>query len=147
MARRTNYLDLDPTYRDAYGQPLLRLTFDFPQNDRAMSQYLTRRALGIAEGMGGEHVAASWLDENYSIVPYQTTHNTGGAIMGADPTTSTVNRYLQSWDIPNLFVLGACAFPQNAGYNPTGTVGALTYWALDAILNRYMKQPGPLVPT
>ena len=43
--------------------------------------------------------------------------------------TSVVNRYLQSWDVPNLFVMGASAFPQNAGYNPTGTVGALAYWA------------------
>ena len=78
-------------------------------------------------------------------MPYQTTHNTGGAIMGADPKTSVVNRYLQSWDVPNLFVMGACAFPQNAGYNPTGTVGALTYWAADAIRTQYLKNPGPLV--
>ena len=46
-------------------------------------------------------------------MPYQTTHNTGGAIMGTDPKTSVVNRYLQSWDVPNLFVMGAGAFPQN----------------------------------
>ena len=45
--------------------------------------------------------------------------------MGTDPKTSALNRYLQSWDVPNLFVMGAGAFPQNAGYNPTGTVGAL----------------------
>jgi len=41
--------------------------------------------------------------------------------------------------------MGATAFPQNAGYNPTGTVAALAYWAADAIVNRYRKQPGPLV--
>ena len=33
----------------------------------------------------------------------------------------------------NLFVLGASAFPQNPGYNPTRTVGALAYWAAAAI--------------
>jgi gluconate 2-dehydrogenase alpha chain len=81
----------------------------------------------------------------YSIVPYQTTHNTGGAIMGADPKTSVVNRYLQTWDVPNLFVVGSCAFPQYHGYNPTGTVGALAYWAAEAIKNQYLKHPGPLV--
>ena len=32
-----------------------------------------------------------------------------------------------------MFVIGASAFPQNGGYNPTGTVGALTFHALDAI--------------
>jgi gluconate 2-dehydrogenase alpha chain len=25
-------------------------------------------------------------------------------------------------------------------------VGALAYWTVDAIKNRYMKNPGPLVP-
>ncbi len=65
--------------------------------------------------------------------------------MGADPHSSVVNRYQQSWDVPNLFVIGASSFPQNAGYNPTTTVGALTFWTLDAILNQYLKAPGPLV--
>jgi DNA-binding beta-propeller fold protein YncE len=45
----------------------------------------------------------------------------------------------------NVFVTGACAFPQNAGKNPTGPVGALAYWTADAI-KRYLKNPGPLVP-
>ena len=36
-------------------------------------------------------------------------------------------------------------FPQNHGYNPTDTVGALAYWTADAIRNRYLKNPGPLV--
>ena len=62
-------------------------------------------------------------------MPYQTTHNTGGAIMGDNPANSVVNKYLQSWDVPNVFSLGAGAFPQNAGYNPTGTVAALAYLA------------------
>ena len=47
--------------------------------------------------------------------------------------------------MPNLFVMGASAFPQNPGYNPTGTVGALAYWAADAIRTQYLKNPGPLV--
>jgi len=65
--------------------------------------------------------------------------------MGSDRSTSVLNRYLQSWDVPNLFVLGASAFPQNAGYNPTGTVGALAFWAADAIRSKYLKSPGRLV--
>jgi gluconate 2-dehydrogenase alpha chain len=67
--------------------------------------------------------------------------------MGSDPKTSALNTFLQSWDVPNLFVTGASAFPQNAGYNPTGTVAALAFRAADAIRDRYLKNPGPLVPT
>ena len=41
--------------------------------------------------------------------------------------------------------MGASAFPQNIGYNPTGLVGALAYWSAKAIRETYLKQPGPLV--
>jgi gluconate 2-dehydrogenase alpha chain len=95
--------------------------------------------------MGAREVSKEYRKAPYDITDYQTTHVCGGAIMGADPTTSALNRYLQSWDVPNLFVMGASAFPQNAGYNPTGTVGALAYWSAAAIRNQYLKKPGPLV--
>lgn len=140
-----NYIGLDGDYRDAFGDPLGMITFDFPRNDRLMSNHVTGKAREIGQAMGGSQVSVSWLDGHYAIGPYQTTHNTGGAIMGTNPATSVVNRYLQSWDLHNLFVFGASAFPQNAGYNPTGTVGALAYWAADAIVKQYLKSPGPLV--
>jgi len=141
---RSNYLDIDPTYRDAYGLPLLRMTFDFHDNERRMSEFLTARCEELARTLAPSAIASHRMAGRYSIVPYQTTHNTGGAVMGADRATSAVNPYLQSWDVPNVFVVGASAFPQNAGYNPTGTVGALTYRAVEAIKSRYLKQPGPL---
>ena len=78
-------------------------------------------------------------------MPYQSTHNTGGTIMGTNPRDSAVNKYLQNWDRHNLFVVGANVFPHNSSYNPTGPVGALAYWTADAIKNRYVKNPGPLV--
>jgi choline dehydrogenase-like flavoprotein len=81
---------------------------------------------------------------DYSIVPYQTTHYQGGAIMGADARTSVVNPFPQSWDLPNLFVIGASAFPQNLGSFPTATVGALAFRVADAIINQYLANPGPL---
>ena len=65
--------------------------------------------------------------------------------MGDNPGNSALNRYLQSWDVPNLFVQGATAFPQNAGYNPTDTVGALAFWSAAAIRSQYLKNPGPMV--
>lgn len=65
--------------------------------------------------------------------------------MGDNPLTSVVNKYLQSWDVPNVFVVGACCFPQNIAYNPTGIVGATTLFAAEAIKTTYLKNPGPLV--
>jgi gluconate 2-dehydrogenase alpha chain len=146
-ATYTNHLDLDPTYKDRFGQPLLRMTFDFPDNDIRMSNYVTDKMEEIAKALKPREYVVSRRVKPYSTVPYQSTHNTGGAIMGADPKTSAINKYLQSWDVPNVFVVGASAFPQNAGYNPTGTVGALAFWTADAIITKYLKSPGPLVPS
>jgi gluconate 2-dehydrogenase alpha chain len=145
VATRYNYLDLDPTYKDAWGLPLLRMTFDFPENDLKMSAYCTAKTVEIAKGMGGNLVTGSPRTGPYDMTVYQTTHNTGGTIMGSDPSTSVVNRYLQSWDVSNVFVIGASNFPQNASYNPTDTVGALAYWASEAIVKQYLKSPGPLM--
>jgi gluconate 2-dehydrogenase alpha chain len=142
---RDNYLDLDPTYKDRFGRPLMRLTFDYHDNEHKMSLFLTDRLAEIVQRMNPRQMVKHPRTGHYSIVPYQTTHTCGGAIMGTDPTTSALNRYLQSWDVHNLFVMGATAFPQNAGYNPTGTVAALCYWSLDAIHKQYLKNPGPLV--
>ena len=145
MAYRQNYLDLDPTYRDRYGRPLLRMTFDFHTNEKKQANYIADICVKIGQAMGADRVVRRAPPQRYSIVPYQSTHNTGGAVLGIDPRTSALNRFTQSWDVPNVFVTGACAFPQNAGKNPTGPVGALAYWTVDAI-KRYVKSPGPLVP-
>jgi gluconate 2-dehydrogenase alpha chain len=146
MAHRANYLDLDPTYRDVYGRPLLRMTFDFLDNEQKQMRGLNQICAQIGRAMGGTLVEARTNPIPYSIVPYQSTHNTGGVIMGADPKTSVLNKYCQVWDVPNVFVTGACVFPQNAGKNPTGPVGALAYWIADALKDKYLKRPGALVP-
>ena len=145
-AQRGNYLDLDPTYKDDYGRPLLRVTFDFPENDIRMQNWVGEQCVKLAKTLNPTHLNSGTSRKGWNSVPYGTTHNTGGAIMGDDPRETAVNRYLQSWDVSNVFVLGASAFPQNAAMNPTGTVCALAYWAADAIIKRYVKAPGALVP-
>ena len=147
-AYQTHYLDLDPNYRDKFGNPLLRITFDWEPNERKMVAYAGQKACRDHAGdRRREHRSSGGpgsLPAHYDTAPYQSTHNTGGAIMGADPNTSVVNSYLQMWDAPNVFVVGACNFPQNAGFNPTGTVGALAYRAADGIL-KYHQNGGSLV--
>jgi gluconate 2-dehydrogenase alpha chain len=139
------YLDLDPTYKDRFGRPLMRMTFDFHDNELKMSAFLTDRLAEIAKAMDPAEMTASPRKGPYNSTIYQTTHNTGGTVMGADPATSVLNRFCQSWDVHNVFVPGgASVFPQNHGYNPTDTVGALAYWTADAIRDRYLRNPGPL---
>jgi gluconate 2-dehydrogenase alpha chain len=140
-------LDLDPTYRDAYGHPLLRITFDWAENERKMAAYLAPKCADVVKAAGATGIVTNGvLEPHFDTVPYQSTHVTGGAIMGSDPSKSVVNSWLQMWDFPNTFVVGASTFPQNAGKNPTGTVGALAYRLADGIINHYRKSPGHLIP-
>lgn len=140
-AHRNNHMDLDPDYRDAYGRPLLRITFDFPENDVRMSAYVTQKAHDLAKATGATIVGpAAPRRRPYDARLYQTTHNTGGTIMGADPETSVVSARLQSWHAQNLFISGASVFPQNSGYNPTGPVGALALRLGDDLAS-YLDRP------
>ena len=140
------YLDLDPTYKDRFGFPLLRLTFDWHQNDYNMIRFLSKKIREIVEHMDGvTNITTSEELHPYSIAPYQSTHCTGGAIMGTDPGNSVVNKYSQVWDTPNVFVTGASNFPQNAGMNPTGTVCALAYHTADGIISKYLDSPGVVI--
>ena len=145
MANRYNYYDLDPTYKNAFGLPLMRMTFDYKDNEKKMGKHSADLVNGIARSMNPTHLNPASSRDSWTVVPYQSTHNTGGTIMGTNPRNSVVNKYLQSWDCHNLFTVGANVFPHNASYNPTGPIGALAYWTADAIKNRYVKNPGPLV--
>jgi gluconate 2-dehydrogenase alpha chain len=139
------FLDLDPIYTDAYGLPLLRVTYDFHENDRNLYRFLAERCREIMEAMGPTSINDRPELEPYNIYTYQSTHCTGGAIMGNEPNNSVTNKYGQVWDTPNVFVTGAALYPQNPGFNPTGTLLALAYWTGDALVEHYFRSPGRLL--
>jgi len=144
LAYKGNFLDLDPVYKDAAGDPLLRMTLDWRENERKMAAFGVSKAAEIGRAMGSKDVTAFPGLRRYEATRYQSTHIQGGAIMGKSAEDSVVNAFLQHWQTPNLFVLGASSFPQNGSANPTLTVLALTYRTADAIVERYLKRPGAL---
>jgi gluconate 2-dehydrogenase alpha chain len=146
IAYHDNFLDLDPAYRDAWGRPLLRLTFDWHDNERNLWRFIAAKAKEIMLQMRPSRIVkfAPELDP-YNIHDYQSTHPTGGCIMGSDPGNSVTNSYGQVWEAPNVVVTGAALFPQNPGANPSGTIGAVTYRAADALRERYFKNPDELL--
>jgi len=145
MSYRDRYLSLDPTYRDAHGLPLLRMTFDWHENEYRMGAFSSDKMREIVRAMNPAQQALLTPSNHYDTRIYQSTHLTGGAIMGTNPRNSFINRYSQSWDVSNLFVYGASAFPQNLGYNPTGLLAGLAYFSAEKLRGEYLKSPGPLV--
>ena len=143
MPYKDYYLDLDPTYKDENGDPLLRITWDYSDNDRELHKFLQEKHVEILEKMGATHIIPVPGAEHFTGVLY-FQHNGGGAIMGSDPNTSAVNKYLQMWDCENLFVCGSSAFPHFGVTNPTTTAAALTYHATEGMI-KYLKEGGGLL--
>ena len=144
LAYKSNFMDLDSTYKDKLGDPLLRLTLNWRDNERKMIDFATVKSVEIAHAMRAKEINPFPSLRSYDTTRYQTTHVQGGTIMGASPEHSVVSPYLQHWQLPNLFVLGGSTFPQNASANPTTTILALVYRVADAIVDRYLKHPGPI---
>ncbi len=72
------------------------------------------KTLEIARAANAKVIGNPVMRNNFVARIGASSHHTGGAIMGTDPNTGVLNRYLQSWDVSNLFVMGGAAFPQNA---------------------------------
>ncbi len=144
LAYRGNFMDLDPVYKNGLGDPLLRLTLDWRDNERKMAEFAASKSAEIARAMGAKEVTPFPGLRGYDATRNQSTHIQGGTIMGSSPDRSVINPFLQHWQVSNLFVLGASTFPQNASANPTPTILALTYRTADAIVDRYLKTPRPL---
>ncbi|MBS4192399.1 GMC family oxidoreductase [Bacillus sp. FJAT-49705] len=137
-----NYLDLDPTYKDDFNDPLLRVTNKYTDQDRNIAKFGVEKCKEIMKEMGANVIDEDDIPDEFDHI-YQGGHYAGGVIMGADPATSAVNNYLQMWDMENLFVVGGSAFPQFAGHHPTATIGALAYRAAEGMEN-YLKNGGKL---
>lgn len=141
---KENYLSLDPTYKDDYGDPLLRVTFDYHEMDFKRQEFLSEKCVELLEEMGADIVVPHPMAEHFSG-RFTFQHDAGGAIMGSNPSESAVNNYLQMWDYENLFVCGASAFPHFGPMNPTPTMGALTYRATEGMIQFLKKGGGALV--
>lgn len=144
LAYRGNFMDLDPMYTDRNGDPLLRMTLDWRENERLMADFAIAKSIEIVRAMGVTDFTPSRGLGSYDARVYQSSHLQGGTIMGKSPETSVVNPYLQHWQLSNLFILGGSTFPQSSSARPTLAMLALTCRAADALVDRYLKAPGPL---
>jgi len=144
LAYKGNFMDLDPTYKDRFGDPLLRLTINWRDNERKMAEFATGKGVELARVMGAKEIIPFVGLRDYDTTRYQSTHLQGGTIMGSLASRSVVNPFLQHWQFSNLFILGGSCIPQNASANPTATILALTYRAADAIVDRYLRNPAAL---
>ena len=65
------------------------------------------------------------------VPPGESIHELGTCRMGDDPKTSVLNKWNQSHDVKNLFVVDGGSFVVGGSQNPTLTILALSMRAAD----------------
>ena len=142
MSYSHNYVDLDPNYNDEYGDPLLRVTYKFGDNERNIAEFGIEKCTEIMEEMGADIVEPGSVPDEFNH-SYTGGHYTGGVVMGDDLETSVVNSYLQMWDVDNLFVVGVPP-SLSGGHHPTPTIAALAFRAAEGVRCIWMKSKDSL---
>lgn len=122
-----SFVDLDPDVRDPFGLPALRITHEWTENETSAVRWLNEKKIALYKAMGASTIWNAPIAPPYHI----STHEIGITRMGDDPRTAVANKYGQSHELPNLFVLGGGLFPTYGSYNPTETIQALTYMSAD----------------
>jgi choline dehydrogenase-like flavoprotein len=134
LPRFENYAEIDPDgVVDAWGIPVLKIRCQYSDNEREMARDSIETMQEIMKAAGAEVVSMG----TRMSAPGRIIHELGTARMGNDRKTSVLNRFNQSWDVKNLFVIDGAAFVTSANQNPTLTILALTMRACDYIADRH----------
>ena len=124
LALDRNNITLDPANTDQWGRPSMRLTYRDHDDDLAMAKFLQDRAMELFDAAGA---TKSW---RHPIHPTDGgEHLLGTCRMGNDPSTSVVDRYHRSHDVPNLFICDGSSFVTSGRGQPTMTIMALAFRA------------------
>lgn len=133
-----NYLDLDPVEKDPLGFPVLRITAEFKDNERAIAAFTQDRMEEWYRAAGAVQVTRAGLGGTMGT----STHAYGGTRMGDNPETNVVNRYGFSHEVPNLGILGASVMGTSGARNPTLTVQALAWRTAEHLAQNWSSIAG-----
>ena len=128
LAMDRNNITLHPENTDQWGRPALRLTYSDHDDDLSMAGFLRDRAEELFDAAGAKKYWA------HPVVPTNGgEHLLGTARMGDDPTSSVIDRFHRSHDVPNLFICDGSSFVTSGRGQPTMTIMALAFRAAEHI--------------
>src|SRR6516162_6088199 len=127
-----NYLDLDPTVKDALGQPVCRITADFKENEKKVGAFMQDKM-----GQWYMEAGAIAVEKGLPGTMGPSTHAYGGTRMGDNRETNVVNRWGFSYEVPNLGVLGASVMGTSGAHNPTLTAQALGWRTAEYLIKNW----------
>jgi len=104
------------------------VTYKDHPDDMATAKFFQDRSYEIVEAAGAKKIWRDAISENTGGV-----HLLGTARMGNDPSTSVIDKYHRTHDVPNLFLCDGSSFVTSGRGQPTMTIQALAFRAGDYI--------------
>ncbi len=122
LPRFENYARINKDVTDAWGIPVLHIQHRYTDNEYEMAKDAMHVAEELCRGAGFEVLAK----HAQMVPPGESIHELGGCRMGENPKTSVLNRFNQTHEIRNLFVVDGSSFVSGGCQNPTLTILALS---------------------
>jgi len=131
-----NYLDLDPVVTDPLGDPVVRITAEYKENERKIAAYTQDKMEQWYREAGAIAIQRGPLGGPMGVA----THAYGGTRMGDNVETNVVDRWSFSHEVPNLGILGASTMGTSGAHNPTLTVQALAWRAAEHLAKNWKNR-------
>ncbi len=135
LPRFENHVRIDPKVTDAWGIPVLNIQCKYTDNEFNMAKDAVDTISEVCHEAGFEVLNGN--DKMYP--PGYSIHELGTCRMGDDPKKSVLNKWNQSHDIKNLFVVDGSSFVTGGSQNPTMTILALSMRASEYIVEQKRK--------
>lgn len=130
----SNRVVLDTSLTDADGIPAPKLIYTSSENTTKLIDFHVERAREAHEAAGAITTSTTKLMRDCGW------HLLGTARMGNDPSTSVVDQWGRSHDVPNLYVIDGSVFVTSSGVNPTATIMALALRSVEHLIGDRSNQ-------
>jgi choline dehydrogenase-like flavoprotein len=136
LPRYENHVRIDKNRVDSWGIPVLNFSCKYTDNEFNMAKDAVESLTEMCRTAGFEVLNRS----DKMFPPGYSIHELGTCRMGDDPRKSVLNKWNQSHDIRNLFVVDGSSFVTGGSQNPTMTILALSMRASEYLAEMLRKR-------
>ena len=135
VPRFENHVRINKSVTDAWGIPVLHVEAHDSDNEHNQAKDAADTAEELFHAAGWDLISKT--DKFYP--PGYSIHEVGTCRMGDNPKTSVLNKFNQTHDIKNLFVVDGACFVTCGWQNPTMTISALSMRASEYLAEQMKK--------
>jgi choline dehydrogenase-like flavoprotein len=116
------YCEIDPEVKDKWGIPVLKFHWKWSEQELNQVAHGIEWGEKIIKAMGGVVTSPKRTPEEAILAGGQIIHEVGTTRMGDNPKTSVTNKWGQTWEVDNLYIMDGGVFASNPHKNCTITI-------------------------